>query len=171
MESSVGWFTSASLGSSLLGHVLRTSSSKSKGMDNKRGESGEAAPVFKYRLGEEPTSPRPGSPGFQDGHWVSSCVVVPLFVCSRVLRIDLLGGVTTSLGLSDCRFSAEYGNVRHKHKYCRERLVCVVEWPPYKRDEQQHSQTRSSARVLEKRIGLLWWSSSTCPPPFRDRLF
>lgn len=73
MESSVAWIKSKTIESSLLGRALRTSS-KTKG--NTHEEIGEVAPVFKYRLGDEPTSPRPGSPGFQDEHWVSPLVVL-----------------------------------------------------------------------------------------------
>lgn len=51
------------LGSTLLGRLLGTA--------DKSEEADESLSQLKFRLGEEPHTPRTGSPGFQDGHWVS----------------------------------------------------------------------------------------------------
>jgi len=50
------------LGSTVLGRLLGTA-------EKSRAE--EASPQLKFRPGEEPHTPRIGSPGFQNGHWVS----------------------------------------------------------------------------------------------------
>lgn len=53
----------STLGSTLLGRLLGTS--------GESVEPDEELPQLKFKLGEEPHTPRTGSPGFQDGHWVS----------------------------------------------------------------------------------------------------
>lgn len=74
------------LGSTLLGRLLGTPGSSSDG-------AAEALPQLKFKLGEEPHTPRTGSPGFQDGHWVCEAphhVLVFIFwlPCSwKVVRV------------------------------------------------------------------------------------
>lgn len=70
MESSPEGWIGKTFGSSLLGRLLGSSKS-TRGSKDDDADQQTSTPVFKYRLGEEPTSPRPGSPGFQEGHWVS----------------------------------------------------------------------------------------------------
>lgn len=52
------------LGTSLLGRLLGTAPNKDP------DQPGEPLPPLKFKLGQEPHTPRTGSPGFQDGHWV-----------------------------------------------------------------------------------------------------
>lgn len=66
------------LGSTLLGRLLGTSV--------KSDEPAEALPQPAFKLGEEPHTPRRGSPGFQDGHWVSQwcrCSIIRYFACTH----------------------------------------------------------------------------------------
>lgn len=56
----------ASLGSSFLGRLLGSTSKEHEDLVVEK----DALPQLKFKLGEEPATPRPGSPGFQEGHWV-----------------------------------------------------------------------------------------------------
>lgn len=56
------------LSSTLLGRLLGPSSSSNERRDG--DESPEPLPPLKFKIGQEPNTPRAGSPGFQDGHWV-----------------------------------------------------------------------------------------------------
>lgn len=58
----------SSLGSSFFGRLLGSTAKKEDGqvLVIEKG----ALPELKFKLGAEPVTPRPGSPGFQEGHWV-----------------------------------------------------------------------------------------------------
>ena len=59
------------LGSTLLGRLLGPSSSSNEWRNGDK--STESLPPLKFKIGQEPNTPRTGSPGFQDGHWVRFC--------------------------------------------------------------------------------------------------
>lgn len=73
------------LSSTLLGRLLGPSLSSNERRDG--DESPEPLPPLKFKIGQEPNTPRAGSPGFQDGHWVC-------FVC---------GGFYVFSGFGLCR--------------------------------------------------------------------
>ena len=63
------------LSSTLLGRLLGPSTSWSNERNPHGDEFNEPLPPLKFKIGQEPNTPRAGSPGFQDGHWVRAYVV------------------------------------------------------------------------------------------------
>lgn len=90
------------LSSTLVGRLLGPALSSKK--SPKDEVSNEPLPPLKYKVGEEPTTPRVGSPGFQDGHWVR----VHGVHCRLLL---LFGGLVIQYHLSgsgSCTFDIVY---------------------------------------------------------------
>lgn len=93
------------LGSTLLGRLLGTSS------DNKEPE--ESLPQLKFKPGEEPHTPRAGSPGFQNGHWVSLFRQNP----ATVLNPSLFGVDCWNIYVDVCLCHTGLTNVNKRVSY------------------------------------------------------
>lgn len=78
------------LSSTLLGRLLGPSPSSNERRND--DESAEPLPPLKFTIGQEPNTPRAGSPGFQDGHWVrffcgGSDSITPFLVWGCIKRV------------------------------------------------------------------------------------